>query len=214
MDGTVTGPDASGWNADLVDKGDDREDMKKIREAGHSFIILKATEGTSCVNKSYRRLRDAAREEGLVVGSYHFAKPKNDPVKEAKHYFSEAGPWSPGQLPPVLDIEDRMSPKKGHDLLVWASEFLNEAVVLFGSPIIIYTDRGYWASYLKREEHMGTLWLAAPQIKAPTPGKWCKSLGPWVPDIWQYTWKGKVPGLKGNFDMNLMSKNMLEKLTS
>ncbi|HEC89266.1 MAG TPA: hypothetical protein ENI44_01640, partial [Thermoplasmatales archaeon] len=94
----------------------------QVYDAGYRFVFLKATEGVnwpSPINNPdiYNTVREnvrEARDAGLIVGVYHFARPidkdgnpQNDPVEEAESFVNLAGDFlKTGYLRPALDLED------------------------------------------------------------------------------------------------------------
>lgn len=73
----------------------------KALPADVQFIIVKATEGLTYDSPLYVQQTLAAA--GRLTGSYHFAWPEQDVVKEAQHYLQTAKPAS-GQIV-ALDLE-------------------------------------------------------------------------------------------------------------
>lgn len=214
----VTGIDISGNNADTTDEGDDDEDMAKVKAAGHSFVIVKSSEGARYRYKAMARLRAAATTAGLDVGHYHFALPhKNptDPFAEARNWHEHAGGLGWDYLP-MFDIEDhrydtfvagsatKRDPRKQKALESWCLRLLDQADNLFGEECGVYTGSWYWQGWLGSTKAFAgrKLWLAAYPAKEPKPDAVPPKLGAWKPTIWQYTATGTVPGLEGRFDVN------------
>lgn len=64
-------------------------DFQKAYSAGMRFCYGKASEGLDYADPTYHLRAIAARNAGLVVGAYGFARPKDDPVTQA-HYLMAA----------------------------------------------------------------------------------------------------------------------------
>ena len=60
----------------------------------------------------------------------------------------------------------------------------------------IYANQYWWRTYLKDRLNHFTKWVAKYSISAPT-----RISGTY--DIWQYSSKGRVPGIDGDVDMNV-----------
>lgn len=206
---------------------------RRVVEAGHSFAIIKSTEGGTnsrgkgFVDRNFADNVEMARAAGLpVLGSYHFAtwynmdrkSPKKDAVNEAEHHFSTLEAESalgPGYFPPILDLEgDRREPKDNKiedgPIIEWAMHFQERIEELSGRLPWMYT--GYWFDYRlgqPDEFRKFPLWLARYNGGAkPTraPPNW-----PWI--IWQYSGSGKSPGIDAKVDMNRFAgtaSNLLE----
>jgi hypothetical protein len=134
---------------------------------------------------------------GLVRGAYHFGRPGSDPVAQAKHFYSTVKPAS-ADLPLALDIEvtDRQSDSA---VLAWVGKFVAALKALDKRTPIIYTG-GLWKYDLGNpgQDFGCPLWLAEYGPTAHVPRAW---LGDgWT--FWQYSSSGKVPGIKGNVDVN------------
>lgn len=211
----VTGLDVSGHNADVDDAGDDDADMAKIKAAGHSFVVIKASQGEHYRYKSMPRLRDAAERVGLSVAFYHYATPSAEPgdaEREAANFVRAVGGV---QSPCILAAKcwlDNEDPKTvfARDpaaLEAWSARFSTACDDAFGLLTGFYTGPWYW-EHPKRWLGRTTafvhrpLWLASYPRNVPTPDAVPPALGGWKPAIWQYSRKATVPGLRGGFDVN------------
>ena len=83
--------------------GNNGTDNYHLAQVTH--LYLKATEGTSFTDPSYRGRKAQAFNEGVKhVGSYHFAG-SGDPRTEAMFFLSVIGKPRPGSLRPCIDVE-------------------------------------------------------------------------------------------------------------
>lgn len=64
--GLVSGADVSKWQGKFNFQG--------LKDAGYSFCIIKASEGVQYTDPRFRENWKRAREAGLIVGAYHFAR--------------------------------------------------------------------------------------------------------------------------------------------
>ncbi len=82
-----------------------RIDVPRAQAAGLRFWYLKATEGDSWTDPTYKRRMKEARKAGIPVGSYHFARPDlGDAAREALHFLKHAQIRA-GDMIPMLDLE-------------------------------------------------------------------------------------------------------------
>lgn len=93
------GIDVSNWQGSV--------DWGAHARAGVAFAFAKATEGGDWTDKWFARNWDGMRENWVVCGAYHFARPKGDPVTQARHFLRTiraAGGLRRGDLV-ALDLE-------------------------------------------------------------------------------------------------------------
>src|SRR6478609_5965330 len=203
----ISGVDVSSWQHPNGVAGDIA--WKKVAAAGQSFAIIKATESTTYKNPYYAADVANARAAGLVVGAYHFARPKlplSSAVDQAKYLVKATGTMrTANTLPPVLDIEDSGGLSKAN-LVAWSKSFLTTVKSLTGRTPMIYSYKSFLTSSLGNTTQLGAypLWYACYSTSAscftnassPFPKGW----GTWT--IWQYSSQAAVSGLKGDIDIN------------
>lgn len=80
-------------------------DLRAARHAGVRWWYVKATEGTTFIDPSYRRRVTEARDAGIPIGAYHFARPdEGDAADEARFFLAHTDIRS-GDMLPMLDLE-------------------------------------------------------------------------------------------------------------
>ena len=70
------------------------------------FVMIKATEGSTKVDKYFKKNFDNAREYGFIRGAYHFWSNKSTAREQAQFFLNKVH-LEPGDLPPVLDVENK-----------------------------------------------------------------------------------------------------------
>jgi lysozyme len=105
VSGQAKGVDVSSWQH----PGGAEIDWHAVVDAGYTFAIVKATQGTTYANNWLARDLDDARAAGLLVGAYHFYEAGQDAGVQAKHFVGmlmgqqlELGvwlDWEPGPMP-------------------------------------------------------------------------------------------------------------------
>jgi len=207
---TITGVDVSRWdhpNGVAID-------WPKVKAAGRSFAIVKATEGTTYTNPYFATDLKQARAAGLVVGSYHFARPKlpiSSAADQAKFYVSTyrtAGSFrSTNTLPPVLDLEQTGGLSRA-DLIAWTQTFLSTIRTLSGRTPILYSYDSFIRSTMGNTTAFKNypLWYARYTSVTPSvgmlPGGWQQ----WT--MWQFTSTQTTPGIVGAGDVNIFNGNL------
>lgn len=185
-----SGPDVSRWQH----PGDVPIDWTAVKGDGHSFAFVKATEGTSVTNPFFEADWAGARSAGLYRGAYHYARPDlraGDALAEAGHFATVVGPISsPGDLPPVLDLEDHggLDPES---LAAWTKTFLTAVQAATGRTPIVYTYPTFWANAMGGSAEFTDypLWIAHYGATTPTIGPWPR----WT--FWQHSSTGTVSGI-------------------
>jgi lysozyme len=161
--------------------------------SGLSFAFIKATEGTNILSPVFLDQWVNIGQGPALRGAYHFFKPMVDARKQAEHFIRLVKPVTrPGDLPPVLDVEDprsgRISANAYADRIeVWL-KLVEQA---FGQKPIIYTGSFFWRDNLGNTNRFSAhpTWLARYGRNMPTqlPGR--QGL-----DFWQFTDKGAEAG--------------------
>lgn len=92
----VKGVDVSEHQKDIDWKGLASEDI--------SFAFIKATEGSSYVDKRFEENWKHANRTDLKVGAYHFMSYDTPGKSQAENFIKQVH-WRFGMLPPVVDVE-------------------------------------------------------------------------------------------------------------
>ena len=191
---TIDGPDVSSYQH----PSGASINWTKVAAEGHEFAIVKATEGTSYVNKYFAADYSGIRKAGMVRGSYHFAHPAYPVAKtamaQAKFYVAHIGNTATTKtLPPALDLEVDGGLSRTA-LITWAQNFLLDVRNLTGRTPMIYTYPWFWKVALADAPALNRypLWMAAYHGSTPDAGA----------TLWQYTAGAKVSGIKGLVDMS------------
>lgn len=196
--GVVQGVDVAGHQR----PGGEPIDWRSVAgPGGQQFAFVKATEGNGWKNEFYDEDANAAAAAGLKVGAYHYARPAEDPIAQAKHFADVISKGPALSLPPVLDLEvdEGLSPTA---LAAWTGTFLTELERSTGTKPMIYTYRYFWYERMNDTSAFTgyPLWLAAYQNQAPRPvGGWDKI------SFWQRSDTGRVPGVSTPVDLNVFN---------
>lgn len=188
-----SGPDVSSWQH----PGGAAINWVKVKAAGNTFAIVKATEGSGYTNPYYVADIAGAGAAGLVVGSYAYVRPAlpiSTATLQARRFAETVGNVATaGTLPPILDLEESGGLATG-DLITWAQTFLETVRALTGRTPVVYSYPFFWSSAMGGSTAFARypLWLAAYRTTAPTP------LAGWPAwSLWQYSATASVDGIPG-----------------
>jgi len=215
------GIDVSAWNGRNID-------WKKVSKTNVKYCWIKVTEGQTHVNRGHADKFKGARDNGLIVGGYHFGRsdhnryddPLVDAVKEAHHFLKnikKVGVHS-GDLLPVLDVEAGMKTDDQYNA-EWTLKWLEEVEKELGVRSVVYSAKWAWGLYLAKANKNDLkaltqypIWWANYIRKTHKVGPGSKLRGWKEWDIWQYGSKGVVSGIPGKVDVNWMAGGQLPKL--
>lgn len=173
-------------------------DWKELLEDNHydtiiDFVYCKTSEGTDYPDKQWKRNRKELKKLHVRHGAYHYFRT-SDPKKQAEFFLKQ---WKPdsGDLPPMLDVEYECmkNPHLIHAMQTWLTIVEEKS----GLKPIIYTSLNLFRTKFKNVFQNYKFWVASYGIK------------PTVIDHdnriihWQFSTKGKLPGMKTRVDMNV-----------
>lgn len=184
----MRGIDISNWQGGL--------DLANVARSNRlQFVFLKATEGTSFVDKYCNGWISAAKSAGLLFGFYHYAR-NNNPEAEAEHFVKHTKGYFKDGIP-VADIEEQQS-------AAWVSRFVERVYKLTGVYPMIYCSASYCSTFKNSDVYKKCgLWIAG----YPRPytsfidSKMPYNIAPWTnAAIWQFTADLKLSGWNGKLD--------------
>jgi len=174
-------------------------DWTDVAAAGHTFAIVKASEGVDNPDPSFPGHWPAMKEAGLIRGAYHFYVTEDDPAEQAKLFIATVD-LQPGDLAPAVDIE-----LLGHDtrpgLPARLKTFLSILEQHYGVKPIIYTGPNFWDANLDATFGDHPLWVAEYGVSDPRlPAGWTE----W--HLWQYSQDVTVPGVEKAVDASHVNR--------
>lgn len=169
-----------------------------------TFVYIKATEGSSHSDTRFEKNWTAAKKHGFIRGAYHYFSTRSSGEKQAKMFISKVK-LEPGDLPPVVDVED-----EPRDAAAYRQELMTFISIIeqhYGVKPVIYTYKKFHERHINNE-HFNSypLWIARYNTEGPG------IENEWI--MWQCTEKGRLPGIKEKVDINVLNGTMeeLEKL--
>ena len=189
LNATYDGIDVSVWQGANVD-------FKKVKKDGKDFVIIRAGYGHGSVDKYFETNYKKAKEAGLNVGAYWYAKALDvdQSTKEAK-LFMKTIKGKKFEYPLYYDVEDKHIFKKGKEMTSKIADNFCKILEKNNYYCGIYASTAYLQDYFTSEVlKKYTIWVAQYYKTCTFKGKY---------QIWQKSSKGKVAGISGNVDLDI-----------
>lgn len=181
----IRGVDVSSYQGDI--------DWNILKEQDVSFAFIKATEGSSHVDKYFEQNFNNAQAAGIFAGAYHFFSYDSGGLAQAEHFISVV-PKTPGMLPPVVDIEfygdKEKNPPRRETTRESLSYLLRRLEEYYGVKPIIYATQKSYRLYISDAFKENPIWIRNVFLPPQLPdGR--------TPLFWQYTDRACLQGYTG-----------------
>ena len=173
----------------------------KVKKIQIGFTFIKATEGIGNIDPQFKRNWKKSREAGIIRGAYHFFIASKDGKSQAKNFIDEVD-LKPGDLPPVLDVE-QLNGTSGVSLKKELKAWLDAVEFNYGVKPIIYTNVDFYKQYLGSDFDKYILW-AAHYYEYQQP----RTTRNW--SFWQHSDEGRVNGILSKVDFNVFNGDSTE----
>jgi GH25 family lysozyme M1 (1,4-beta-N-acetylmuramidase)/uncharacterized protein YraI len=182
------GVDASRYDGEV--------DWKQVAAAGYRFAVLRATVGDYYTDPRFYTNWQAAKDAGILVSAYHVLVATNYANTQVGRFFLVLGNRKT-DFPMIFDIERKDTTNKA-TYTACVQDCMREVATHDSRKPIIYTAQYFWKDYVNSSPDWGKhdLWVASYASKPSMPQDWTS----WR--FWQYSDKGKVPGMSGPADVN------------
>lgn len=183
-------------------------DWSKMDRRSVRFAFIKATEGGDFKDKSFERNWEAAKEQGIVVGAYHFFTFCKSGEEQARN-FIESVPVEDNMLPPAIDLEyggNCKLTKSREELLADIHVFVNIIEEHYSQRMVIYVLEDFYRDFLVGEFPDNYYWLRGVYRKPVEHSQ------DWT--FWQHSNRGRMSGVEGFIDLNVFkgTEEEFEKL--
>lgn len=193
------GIDVAKWNGVI--------DWKKVFAAGKRFAVLKVTNKKNQTEEAFERNYKGCRENGIAIAVYRYvyATSLSQAEKEARAIVDTLrGKQIEGEV--WLDMEEQLVSGIGPSALTLIID--QEAKILKGAgyKVGIYCNKDWYDHILDSRElsKRYKFWIA--KCDSPDIGEW-RNRKDNPKDIavgWQYSFKGRVDGISGDVDLDLI----------
>lgn len=166
----------------------------------YKFIILKATEGQNFLDTDFLYNWNNARLNGFVVGAYHFFVMTSSGEAQADFYISKV-PDSEKTLPPIIDLEISTKKYKKPDVIEHLRVIVEKLEKHYKKRVIFYVNYNTYNAYIKGEFPENKIWITDYKYfpKIDEENRWI---------FWQVSRRGRIEGIPGFTDKNVLRKGM------
>lgn len=160
-----------------------------------AFLIIRATMGTDGLDSTFLSRWETIKSKSIIRGAYHYYRPNQHSLSQAKQFKMHVD-LKPGDLPPILDIENLSTVQSVEQLKLGVKRWLDDIEAHYGVTPIIYTGDHFYSKYLNTPEFdKYRIWIA-------NYGNYTEPITkPWT--IWQFTEQGTIDGVEGYIDLNV-----------
>ena len=163
-----------------------------------NFVYIKATEGATYLDKTYKRNIKEAKENGLLVGSYHYFRTTSS-VKDQFANFIKHVDKDTQDLIPMIDVEEKTNwnNKQFHENL---TEFLLLVEGYYGKKPMIYSVNSFYNINLSNRYKPYHFLIGRYGKNPPN----MRDRSNWT--IWQFSETGKVKGIPKLVDIDILNQ--------
>ncbi len=194
----ASGPFRPGGEGIDVSHHNGKVDWPRVALADLDFVYLKATEGETHKDPAFQKNWRGALEQGFAVGAYHFYLMCKPGAAQAENFIQSVEVRG-GALPPAVDLEYAHNCTSGLTRDATLDElraFLAALEAEYGAKPMLYTTPEFHRDWLASGFETYPIWMrdlsGAPELPH---------------QLWQYSMKGRVPGIDGAVDLNRVSKS-------
>lgn len=173
----------------------------KVKNIQLGFSFIKATEGIGNTDPWFKRNWKKAGDNNMVRGAYHFFIASKDGKMQAENFINKVE-LKPGDLPPVLDIE-QLNGTSSTEIKKEAKEWLETVENYYQVKPIIYTNVDFYNRNLGSDFDKYPLWIA--HYYQPEQPRISRG---WV--FWQHSDEGRVNGIVSKVDFNVFNGDSVE----
>ncbi|MHA8103809.1 glycoside hydrolase family 25 protein [Aquirufa nivalisilvae] len=153
----VRGLDLSHHNGKIMYEGLDSLD----------FVFLKASEGTTLIDRDFENHYKGFKEKGIALGVYHFFRFDSEGEEQATHFLNRIKGYT-FHVPLIVDVEQDKNPKIDRNKVIdRLRNFIHHIQKKTGQKPIIYTNGDEYSNFVQNEFDDQTLWLSTTNTWRP-----------------------------------------------
>ena len=155
------------------------------------------------MDTSFERNYSGAVSNGVLVGTYKYCSARN--TSEAAQEAAGVIAAMKGKnitYPVFYDMEENFIADLGKPAIAELAKTFLDAVAAEGYAVGIYSNKNWYNNYIDQSlKDKYDFWIAS--VPANDTGEMKESLRPSYGIGWQYSWKGSVPGITTDVDLDV-----------
>lgn len=194
----IRGIDVSAWQGKI--------DWGTVAAYGMDFVLLRITEAGNVIDSCFERNFSECRKHNIPVGVYKYSYSMTiaEIQNEARKVVSVLN-GRKLRYPVWLDLEYHNQRTLGAESIHKMADAFREIVEAAGYKFGIYCNMDWYMNVICSHLRKHDFWIA--RYPAADNGILQERLRPDFGVGWQYSSKGKVPGIDGNVDMDVFYKD-------
>lgn len=187
--------DISSWKQDM--------EHKKVADAGVKVAICRTTVNQVEADIAYAYHTQEFEKVGIDVPGYMFPQFQHDVVFQVKCYLAM---WNEGLIPPIVDLERTNDCR--YDVVARKTTAILKGIEAMSRRVPIVYTRAEWfntviSPYVSWQGEY-PLWVAhyTDEAEPDLPEGWDSYV------LWQYSKRGRVPGIRSSVDFNRLGGTM------
>ena len=173
-------------------------DWARAKAAGVGFAFIRVSDGAVFHDPKFAKNWANAQAAGVIRGAYQFFRPAQDVAEQADMMIAAIGSYTPGDLPPVLDVE-ATGGLAAKTIASKVKAWVDRVQAQLGVTPIVYTGKYFWRDQVggAKTFDANPLWIAQYTSKCPDlPSPWTR----WT--FWQNSDRGAIDGIPGKVDLD------------
>ena len=199
---TIRGIDVSSYQGDI--------DWKQVKESGIQFAILRSTLKSGKPDSKFIEYIKGCDNNKIDVSvyKYSYALTENQAITEANTVISLLN----GRKCKIwLDLEDESQTQLGKSGILKIANAFIKTCENKGYSVGIYCNLNWVKNYIDDSLKKYDLWIAR---YGKNSGQLEEKYKPNVNEkIWQYSSRGKIPGINGDVDLNILYNDTIHSST-
>ena len=111
------------------------------------FVMIRSTAGKNHRDRYFTSNWRDSKETGLIRGAYHYFRPNENSLEQAE-FFIKNVKLKPGDLPPILDIEELSDVQSENSLISGLKLWLDTIEDHYGVKPILYSGAYFYKKHL------------------------------------------------------------------